>query len=167
MEEDKNTLGLHLEVREEDRVAKAVALFREGYNCSQSVVTAFADLYGFTREQALHISASFGGGIGRMRETCGAACGMFLLAGLEKCAIEGKDRESKAANYALVQELAEEFKKRNGALRCADLLGLSGKEPVVSTPEARTERYYAKRPCARMVEEAARIWSEHLEKQKK
>ena len=80
MEEDKNTLGLHPEVREEDRVAKAVALFREGYNCSQSVVTAFADLYGFTREQALHMSASFGGGIGRMRETCGAACGMFLLA---------------------------------------------------------------------------------------
>ena len=78
MEEDKNTLGLHPEVREEDRVAKAVALFREGYNCSQSVVTAFADLYGFTREQALHMSASFGGGIGRMRETCGAACGMFL-----------------------------------------------------------------------------------------
>ena len=138
MEEDKNTLDLHTEVREEDRVAKAVALFKEGYNCSQSVVTAFADLYGFTREQALHMSASFGGGIGRMRETCGAACGMFLLAGLEKCAIEGKDRESKAANYALVQELAEEFKKRNGALRCADLLGLSGKEPVVSTPEART-----------------------------
>jgi hypothetical protein len=66
-----------------------------------------------------------------------------------------------------VQELAEEFKKRNGALRCADLLGLSRKEPVVSTPEARTEQYYAKRPCARMVEEAARIWSEHLEKQKK
>lgn len=100
MEEDKNTLDLHTEVREEDRVAKAVALFKEGYNCSQSVVTAFADLYGFTREQALHMSASFGGGIGRMRETCGAACGMFLLAGLEKCAIEGKDRESKAANYA-------------------------------------------------------------------
>ena len=68
MEEDKNTLDLHTEVREEDRVAKAVALFKEGYNCSQSVVTAFADLYGFTREQALHMSASFGGGIGRMRE---------------------------------------------------------------------------------------------------
>ena len=133
MEEDKNTLDLHTEVREEDRVAKAVALFKEGYNCSQSVVTAFADLYGFTREQALHMSASFGGGIGRMRETCGAACGMFLLAGLEKCAIEGKDRESKAANYALVQELAEEFKKRNGALRCADLLGLSGKAGSIHT----------------------------------
>lgn len=152
---------------EEDRVAKAVGLFKEGFNCAQSVVAAFADMYGFTREQALHISASFGGGIGRMRETCGAACGMFLLAGLEKCALEGKDRESKAENYTLVQELAEEFKKRNGALRCADLLGLSKKEPVVSTPEARTEQYYAKRPCVKMVEEAAKIWSEYLEKQNK
>lgn len=152
---------------EEDRVAKAVGLFKEGFNCAQSVVAAFADMYGFTREQALHISASFGGGIGRMRETCGAACGMFLLAGLEKCALEGKDRESKAENYALVQELAEEFKKRNGALRCSELLGLSKKEPVVSTPEARTEQYYAKRPCVKMVEEAAKIWSEYLEKQNK
>ncbi len=152
---------------EEDRVAKAVALFKEGYNCAQSVVVAFADLYGFTREQALHMSASFGGGIGRMRETCGAACGMFMLAGLEKCALEGKDRESKAANYALVQELAEKFKQRNGALRCADLLGLSRKDPIVSTPEARTEQYYAKRPCARMVEEAAKIWCEYLENRPK
>lgn len=152
---------------EEDRVARAVALFKEGYNCSQSVVAAFADLYGFTREQALHMSASFGGGIGRMRETCGAACGLFLLAGLEKCALEGSDRESKAANYALVQELAEEFKKRNGALRCADLLGLSKKEPVVSTPEARTDQYYAKRPCVKMVEEAAKIWCEYLENHRK
>ncbi len=152
---------------EEDRVARAVALFKEGYNCSQSVVAAFADLYGFTREQALHMSASFGGGIGRMRETCGAACGLFLLAGLEKCALEGSDRESKAANYALVQELAEEFKKRNGALRCADLLGLSKKDPIVSTPEARTDQYYAKRPCVKMVEEAAKIWCEYLENHRK
>ncbi|MCD7926915.1 MAG: C-GCAxxG-C-C family protein [Bacteroides sp.] len=152
---------------EEDRVARAVALFKEGYNCSQSVVAAFADLYGFTREQALHMSASFGGGIGRMRETCGAACGLFLLAGLEKCALEGSDRESKAANYALVQELAEEFKKRNGALRCADLLGLSKKETVISTPEARTDQYYAKRPCVKMVEEAAKIWCEYLENHRK
>ena len=75
---------------------------------------AFADMYGFTEEQAFRMSASFGGGIGRMRQTCGAACGMFLLAGLEKGAVEGKDREGKAANYALVQELATEFKKRNG-----------------------------------------------------
>lgn len=148
----------------EERIEKAVALFKEGYNCSQSVVAAFADQYGFTREQALRMSASFGGGIGRMRETCGAACGLFMLAGLETGAIEGADRDGKARNYAVVQELAEEFKRRNGALKCADLLGLSKKEPVVSTPEARTSQYYAKRPCVKMVEEASRIWCEYLEK---
>ena len=152
---------------EEERIEMAVSLFKEGFNCSQSVVAAFADKYGFTREQALRMSASFGGGIGRMRETCGAACGLFLLAGLETGATEGADRDGKAANYALVQELAEEFKQRNGALRCADLLGLSKKEPVVSTPEARTDQYYAKRPCVKMVEEAARIWCEYLQKQGK
>ena len=152
---------------EEERIEMAVSLFKEGFNCSQSVVAAFADKYGFTREQALKMSASFGGGIGRMRETCGAACGLFLLAGLETGATEGADRDGKAANYALVQELAEEFKQRNGALRCADLLGLSKKEPVVSTPETRTEQYYKKRPCVKMVEEAARIWCEYLQKQEK
>ena len=150
----------------EERIEKAVTLFKEGYNCSQSVVAAFADRYGFTREQALRMSASFGGGIGRLRETCGAACGLFMLAGLETGAVDGADREGKAANYALVQQLAEEFKKRNGALKCAELLGLSKKEPVVSTPEARTPQYYAKRPCVKMVEEAARIWCEYLENQK-
>ena len=152
---------------EEERIEMAVTLFKEGFNCSQSVVAAFADKYGFTREQALRMSASFGGGIGRMRETCGAACGLFMLAGLETGATDGANHEGKAANYKLVQELAEEFKQRNGALRCADLLGLSKKEPVVSTPEARTNQYYAKRPCVKMVEEAARIWCEYLEKQGK
>lgn len=146
----------------EKRIEKAVALFKSGFNCAQSVVTAFADQYGFTEEQALHMAASFGGGIGRMRMTCGAACGLFMLAGLEKCAVEGKDRESKAANYALVQQLAEEFRKRNGSLICAELLGLK-KPEITSVPDERTIQYYAKRPCAHMVEEAARIWVEHLE----
>lgn len=80
-----------------------------------------------------------------------------------KGAVEGKDREGKAANYALVQELAAEFKKRNGSLICAELLGLRKPEGS-SVPEARTEQYYAKRPCARMVEVAAQIWTEYLEK---
>lgn len=146
----------------EERIGKAVELFKSGFNCAQSVVTAFADMYGFTEEQALHMSASFGGGIGRMRMTCGAACGLFMLAGLEKCATEGNDRASKAENYALVQQLAEEFKKRNGSLICAELLGLKKPEGS-SMPEERTAQYYAKRPCARMVEEAARIWVEHLQ----
>lgn len=155
-----------MEDRMTERIERAVELFKSGYNCSQSVVAAFADMYGFTQEQALHMSASFGGGIGRMRQTCGAACGMFLLAGLEKCAIEGSDRESKAANYKLVQELAEEFKKRNGSMICAELLKLK-KTEVSSVPEDRTEQYYAKRPCAKMVEVAATIWAEYLEKQQK
>jgi len=146
----------------EDRIEKAKALFKEGYNCSQSVVAAFADMYGFSPEQALRMSASFGGGIGRMRQTCGAACGLFMLAGLETGCIDGKDREGKEANYKVVQALAEEFKKRNGSLICAELLGLSKAAPTPATPEARTAEYYKKRPCVKMVEEAARIWCEYL-----
>lgn len=151
----------------EDRIELAVSLFKEGYNCSQSVVAAFADMYGFTREQALRMSASFGGGIGRMRQTCGAACGLFLVAGLETGCTEGSNREGKEANYKLVQQLAEEFKKRNGSLICAQLLGLDKSAPTPATPEARTAEYYKKRPCVKMVEEAARIWVEHLENKKK
>jgi C_GCAxxG_C_C family probable redox protein len=146
----------------EKRLEKAVELFKEGYNCSQSVVAAFADMYGFTNEQALKMSASFGGGIGRMRQTCGAACGLFMLAGLETGCTEGKDREGKENNYKVVQALAEEFRKRNGSLICAELLGLSKTAPTPATPEARTAEYYKKRPCVKMVEEAARIWCEYL-----
>lgn len=146
----------------EDRIQKAVEHFMSGYNCSQSVVAAFADMYGFTSEQALRMSASFGGGIGRMRETCGAACGMFLLAGLETGATEAADRQGKAANYAVVQELAAEFKKRNGSMICRELLGLKKSVAVSTQPEERNSQYYAKRPCARMVEEAAKIWVDYL-----
>lgn len=148
----------------ESRIKKAVCLFEEGYNCSQSVAAAFADLYGFTEAQALRISASFGGGIGRMRETCGAACGLFILAGLENGSTDGKDKEAKAQNYALVQELAEEFKKRNGSLICRELLNLERNTPSSSQPEERTSQYYAERPCLKIVEEAAKIWSEYLQK---
>ena len=98
-----------------DRVTSAVMLFKEGYNCSQAVVGAFADLYGFTPEQAFKMAASFGGGIGRMRETCGAACGLFMLAGLETGATDGGDRDRKARNYELVQTLANEIIQQNRA----------------------------------------------------
>lgn len=148
----------------ENRVQKAVELFKSGYNCSQSVAAAFADLYGFTEEQAFRMSASFGGGIGRMRETCGAACGLFILAGLENGSVDGKDKNAKAQNYALVQKLAATFKERNGALICRELLELRKNTPISSNPEERTDQYYAKRPCLKIVEEAARIWSEYLQK---
>ena len=143
-------------------VARAVELFKSGFNCSQSVVAAFAHLYGYTEEQALRMSASFGGGIGRMRQTCGAACGLFLVAGLETGCTDASDREGKAANYALVQQLAEQFKAANGSLICADLLGLNTTDATPPTPEARTPQYYAKRPCSQIVEEAAKIWANWL-----
>jgi C_GCAxxG_C_C family probable redox protein len=141
----------------EERIEKAVALFKEGYNCSQSVVAAFADMYGFTQEQALKMAASFGGGIGRMRQTCGAACGMFMLAGLENGSATPHDAQGKMQNYALVQELAADFKQENGSLICSELLGIAPK-PQNPTPEARTEEYYQKRPCAEMVASAVRIF---------
>lgn len=150
----------------EDRIKRAVELFKEGFNCSQSVCVAFADMYGYTEEQALRMSASFGGGIGRMRMTCGAACGMFLLAGLHKGSTDGADRAGKEANYKLVQQLADEFARRNGSLICAELLGLPSHRNTDTQPEKRTPEYYKKRPCVQMVEEAARIWAEYLESEK-
>ena len=143
------------------RVEKAIALFKQGFNCSQAVCAACADLYGMDEEVALRVAASFGGGIGRMRQTCGAACGMFLLAGLQNGSAIPGDGEGKKNNYALVQRLAEKFKQENGSLICSELLGIAPKaqEP---TPEARTEAYYQKRPCVEMVASAVRIYLESL-----
>ena len=143
----------------EQRITRAVELFKMGYNCAQSVTAAFADEYGYTEEQALKMSASFGGGIGRMRETCGAACGMFILAGLETGCTDATNRQGNADNYAFVQQLAEEFVCENGSLICAELLGLRERKPQLPVPDERTQTYYMKRPCVKMVESAARIWA--------
>ena len=122
----------------ERRAQHAKELFKQGYNCSQAVVGACADAFGMTdRETALKMAASFGGGIGRMRMTCGAACGMFLLEGLRSGSAEA-DHAAKMHNYSRVKALAATFKEQNGALNCAELLA-SGK-----------------RPCAEMVADAVR-----------
>ena len=151
----------------EERVDKAVELFKEGYNCSQSVVAAYADIYGFSMDQALKMSASFGGGIGRMRETCGAACGMFLLAGLQTGCTDPKDANGKGANYAVVQDLATKFQEINGSIVCAELLGLREKKDIgvgsPTQPQERNAEYYKKRPCVEMVRTAARLFGEYLE----
>lgn len=147
----------------EDRVEKAVTLFKEGYNCAQAVCGAYGDLYGFTFEQSIRMAASFGGGIGRMRQTCGAACGMFIVAGLATPADNVEATKGKGNNYKLVQELAEKFKNMNGSLICAELLGLSTKvEHTDTNREARTAEYYKKRPCPEMVRSAAQIWADYL-----
>lgn len=143
------------------RVERAKALFKQGFNCSQAVCAACADIYGIDEQTALRIAASFGGGIGRMRQTCGAACGMFILAGLENGSATPGDAEGKKQNYTLVQDLAAKFKQENGSLICAELLGIAPK-PQEPTPEARTENYYQKRPCVEMVANAVRIYLEEL-----
>ena len=145
------------------RVERAKELFRQGFNCSQAVFAACAGIYGIKDEAlALRLSASFGGGIGRMRQTCGAACGMFLLAGLQNGSAIPGDTEGKKRNYELVQHLAEKFKQENGSLMCSELLGIAPK-PQEPTPEARTEAYYQKRPCVEMVANAVRIYLENLQ----
>lgn len=152
----------------EDRIQRAVELFMSGYGCSQSVVAAFADLYGLDETMAKRIAAGFGGGVGRMRMMCGTVSGLVILAGLDCGQTEGDDREGKAACYKVVQELLETFKQRNGSIICAELLGLNGC-PVVKTtyvPDERNAEYYKKRPCAQKVESAARIFAEYLERKR-
>ena len=146
----------------EARAQRAVALFKEGFNCSQAVFASCADLYGITDEAlALRLSASFGGGMGRMRLVCGAASGMFLLAGLEKGSYTPHDNEGKMANYAFVQDLAGKFKAQYGSLICAELLGLAPR-PEEPKPAERTQQYYEKRPCSEMIAEAVRIYLRSL-----
>ncbi len=147
----------------EERVAKGVAFFKQGYNCSQSVTLAFADWYNVPEGLMARISASFGGGIGRMRETCGTASGMFMLAGLE-VASEKADKEVKAQNYKVVQDLAARFKEETGSLLCRDLLkGYVKNVSTVPVPDERTDEYYRKRPCVKMVELAIRIYMKFLQ----
>ncbi|MBR4565187.1 MAG: C_GCAxxG_C_C family protein [Paludibacteraceae bacterium] len=142
----------------EARAVRAVDLFKQGFNCSQAVFASCADLYGITDEQlALRLSASFGGGMGRMRLVCGAASGMFMLAGLHNGSATPHDSEGKMANYAFVQQLAGGFKNKYGSLICAELLGLAPK-PQEPKPEDRTPQYYEKRPCPEMIAEAVRIY---------
>lgn len=145
-----------------ERVDRAEALFKEGYNCAQSVVLPFADLHGLERDMALKVAASFGGGIGRMRETCGAACGMFILAGLETGPTTTDNPNEKAANYKLVQDLAAKFKAENGSLNCAELLGLDAEENNKSGKTDLHKRACNKRPCSMMVRSAAELWANYL-----
>ena len=149
----------------ERRAQRAQELFKQGFNCSQSVFAACADLYGIQDESlALRLSASFGGGTGRMRMTCGAANGMFLLAGLHNGSATPHDNEGKMANYAFVQHLAGDFKAKYGSLICAELLGLAPKGQCPAQldldprPADRTPEYYEKRPCGEMIGEAVRIY---------
>ncbi|MBE7710965.1 MAG: C_GCAxxG_C_C family protein [Cyanobacteria bacterium SIG31] len=135
---------------------KAVENFRDGYNCAQSVFLAFAENFGFDEETALKLASSFGGGMGRLREVCGAVSSMFAIAGLRKGYISPIDDDAKAKHYELIQNLANEFKEKHGSIICRELLGLDD-GPDKPIPSKRTEQYYSERPCEEFIKTAATI----------
>lgn len=150
----------------EERVAKAKRLFREeGYNCCQAVVLAYNDLFGIDDAVASAMSSGFGGGMGRMREVCGSVSGMVMLAGLIAPASDPSIKVDRTRNYALVQDVAGEFRRLNGSIICKELLGLA---PISTTaqdspePSDRTPEYYKKRPCEELVGISARIIGEKM-----
>ncbi len=150
-----------MQIDVEERSARAVDFFKDGYNCAQSVYMAFADIFGLDIDLAAKIIAPLGGGMGRLREVCGAVSGMFLVAGLHVPANDPRNREMKIKNYSAVQYLANEFTSQNGSIICRELLGLDVKKEC-PIPEQRTKSYYAKRPCVEYVRMAATIVGEAI-----
>lgn len=144
------------------KAERAVELFKSGYNCSQSVVGAFAEDLGFDFETAMKMSEALGGGMGRMRLTCGAVSGMSVLAGMRHSKAQGGDLETRRLVYGLVQEMAEEFKSKNGSLICAELLGSNLPKDGGSVPTPRTEEFYKKRPCIGCIADCAAIAEKYL-----
>ena len=144
------------------RKEAAIANFMKGYNCSQAVVLAFSDVLPVDEATLAKLSSSFGGGMGRLREVCGAVSGMFMVAGLLFGYDGPEGGQVKADHYERIQELARRFEEKHGSIVCRELLGLGVKHdsPV---PEARTAAYYKTRPCDEFVGDAAEILGEFIE----
>ena len=137
----------------------AADLFLEGYNCAQAVVVAFTDLTGMDKQKAAKLASPFGGGMGRMREVCGAVSGMFMVLG-QLYGYDNSDADAhKKALYHQVQALAEQFRAQNGSIICREILKNPASDP---NPSPRTAEYYAKRPCARMVMTAAELMDQFI-----
>lgn len=143
-----------------DHSIKAAELFLSGSNCAQAVLVAFGDVTGLEDSFAAKLSCSFGGGMGRMREVCGAVSGMLMVAGLLYGYDDPGEKDcNKKAHYKLVQELAGRFREEVGSIVCREILKNPPSDP---NPSPRTAEYYAQRPCARMVMTAARILDEYM-----
>ncbi len=155
-----------------ERGQRAGGLFRQGYNCCQSVLLAFADVLELNalagKEVLAAIGSGFGGGMGRMREVCGAFSGMAAMSGFISPAVNPAIMDERKENYALVQKFAGQFKDCNGgSIVCRELLGIpngkgGGETPENPLPSARTAEYYRKRPCVEIVSNAARIVAEEF-----
>ena len=143
-----------------DHSMKAAELFLSGSNCAQAIVVAFCDVTGMEESLAAKFSSSFGGGMGRMREVCGAVSGMLMVAGLLYGYEDpGENDCNKKAHYQLVQQLAGAFREEIGSIVCREILKNPPSDP---NPTPRTAEFYKTRPCARMVMTAARILDEYI-----
>lgn len=140
---------------------RAADAFRRGYNCCQAVVVAFCDKTGMTEAEAARMSSSFGGGMGRMREVCGAVSGMLLVAGILYGYDTPGDDSRKREHYRLVQSLAGRFREEAGSIVCREILKNPASDP---NPTPRTPEFYATRPCCRLVMLAARILGEEIDR---
>lgn len=145
-----------------ERAQKARDLFFEGYNCCQSVVGAFADAFGMEPETAMRFAEGLGGGMGRMRLTCGAVSAMALTAGLKMSTGKPGDLDTRAKIYAKVREMAGAFEEKNGSIICRELLGTALVNDSGARPEERTEKYYKKRPCPNCIYDCALIIEQQL-----
>lgn len=148
---------------DEKKAEIAREYFSRGYNCAQSVAAAWKEEMGLEEETVLKISCGFGGGMGRMREVCGACTGAFMVLGTLYGTVNGEDAEGKKHMYEIIQRFAGRFKEENkfDSIICRDMLGLSGKsEP---TPADRTREYYKKRPCGELVALASGLIGEFLD----
>ena len=143
------------------RADKAEELFRQGYNCGQSVFAAFADVTGMTTEEAAKIASPFGAGFGKLREVCGAVSGMTLAAGYLCGYDDPADAEGKKELYRLIQKMCAEFEAEQGSIICRELLGLEKGEDI-GEPAVRTEEYYRSRPCVGACRTAAAIAEKYL-----
>ena len=143
-----------------DHGLKAAELFLSGYNCAQAVAVAFTDVTGLTEAQAAKMASAFGGGMGRMREVCGAVCGMLMVLSYVYGYDTPGDDVSKKRLYGQVQALAAGFREENGSIICREILKNPPSDP---NPTPRTAEFYAKRPCAKMVMTAARLLEQFME----
>ena len=148
------------------RGERAKELFLQGYTCAQAVVLAFEDITGLDTTTAAKLASGFGGGMGRMREVCGAVSGMFMVYDLVLGYSEPGDMENKKRVYADIRELAERFKAQSGgSIVCRELL--AGVETTQGgDPEHRTAEYYQKRPCPNLVALAADVLDGFLREKK-
>ena len=142
-----------------DHGMKAAELFLSGYNCAQSVAVAFCDVTGLEEKYTARMVSAFGGGMGRIREVCGAVSGMFFVLSLLYGYDTPGDDESKKRLYTDVQALAAKFREQCGSIICREILK---NPPTDPKPSPRTEEYYRVRPCARMVLVAGQLMDEFI-----